>query len=742
MPGPMNMHGLQNLKRCRNMKRRRNRRLYECYLHIYLILDLILLTLGEKLVEPMKKPTFHFLRFLDIILIVFPVTALMAQGNFNPDSLNNVIGSDASGEDKERALAELAEGYRHDDPVKALHYCDDLLSQGRLDGKPEILVDAYWLKARIYLAWQIYDTAITYSDSALQIAQKQDDLVKQAGINITRGNAIFNHEGPGAGISAYRESYRLYSLLKDTAGLLKSLNGMGTMYKEMARYDSALAYYIRLITIAEEKGYEMNLGMGYVNMGILYLDIKDTAKGAHYLKMSIPLNKKYQPALEGLAIMNLGLMYLDQKEFDSAQVRLREALDIYISIGDRKGQADALNNLGNVYTQISEFDSAYILYSRARDIYYEMQNWSPYGQILNNLGLLNIFMGNYPSAFMLLDSSLSLARRTENPELESMVYLNLHYGFVKQGNYEEALANYVLYDSVQQRIFNLEKEKLIADLEMKYQNEKKQALILALERDNLKKEKRGNIFLFTSIGIIASISFVFLHFRQRAVKDRIIANQKIRQLEEEKKLLAAKSLVEGQEEERKRIAQELHDGLGVLLSTTRMQFSAIGESCPENKPLIDKASKLLEQAASDVRKISHNMMPGLLTKLGLFEAVNDLFEKLSETESIHVSADIPEDAERLPENKEIMIFRIIQEMGNNTLKHARAKNIEIRMHMMEGMLDIYYADDGVGFNVEEKLESKSMGLTSLQSRVNFLSGRMDVDARPGKGARYSLKIPC
>jgi two-component system, NarL family, sensor kinase len=94
--------------------------------------------------------------------------------------------------------------------------------------------------------------------------------------------------------------------------------------------------------------------------------------------------------------------------------------------------------------------------------------------------------------------------------------------------------------------------------------------------------------------------------------------------------MAAKLLVEGQEEERKRIATELHDGIGVLLSATRMQFSVLEEKSPENKDLINRASKMLEQASGDVRKISHNMMPGLLTKLGFLEAAEDLFERISD----------------------------------------------------------------------------------------------------------------
>jgi signal transduction histidine kinase len=262
-----------------------------------------------------------------------------------------------------------------------------------------------------------------------------------------------------------------------------------------------------------------------------------------------------------------------------------------------------------------------------------------------------------------------------------------------------------------------------------------------LKMENELKDKQKQIYLYTGIGIIAMLVFAFLYFRQKAVKDRIIAQQRIQQLEEEKKLLAAKSLVEGQEEERKRIAREIHDGLGVLLSTTKMQFSTIIETSPEIRPIIEKASKLLEQASNDARKISHNMMPGLLTKLGLYEAVEDLLDKISDTESLKVHVDIPEDLKRLQENNEIMIYRIIQELVNNTMKHAEAKNIRLCMQLKDNHLDIGYSDDGKGFIYEEKIDSKSIGLTSIRSRINFLNGKMQVKSEPGKGVTFRFLIP-
>ena len=237
------------------------------------------------------------------------------------------------------------------------------------------------------------------------------------------------------------------------------------------------------------------------------------------------------------------------------------------------------------------------------------------------------------------------------------------------------------------------------------------------------------------------ILFFLVYYRQKAVKDRIVAENRIRQLEEEKRMLSARALVEGQEDERKRIAVELHDGIGVLLSAVKMQFTSIRDNSPENQPLIDRANHLLEQVSGDVRRISHNMMPGLLTKLGLFEALGDLFDNISETEGITVLAEIPDQAERLPENREIMIYRIIQEMVNNTLKHAKAEHINLKISFVEGEMEINYSDDGIGFNLEEKMQAKSFGLQSIRSRVDFLNGEIVIRSEKSEGTSYRIRVP-
>lgn len=365
-----------------------------------------------------------------------------------------------------------------------------------------------------------------------------------------------------------------------------------------------------------------------------------------------------------------------------------------------------------------------------------------------NKASIHSILGEYNTAFILFDTCILLTFEAGDKSRRKEMYENMYDTYFEMGNYKNAIKYQAKYHELKDSIINLEKTEVIADLSLRYEKKKDQARILALENENLEKDiilikhtKQRNGYLFTGSAIISFIIFSFIYYQNKSRKDKIIADQKINQLEEEKKLLAARFLVEGQGEERKRIAKELHDGLGVLLSTAKMQFSSIKDKSSENKPLIEKATKLLEQAVGDVRKISHNMMPGLLARFGLYEAAENLFEELDDIDGLNSSIHITGDTARLPENTEIMLYQIIQEMVNNTMKHAKAKNISLTMNIISDQLIIKYSDDGKGIDVKEKFDVKSLGLAGVRSRVNFLNGKLNIKSSDVKGTTFLIKIP-
>jgi signal transduction histidine kinase len=406
-------------------------------------------------------------------------------------------------------------------------------------------------------------------------------------------------------------------------------------------------------------------------------------------------------------------------------------------------------NIGSVYNVLGNYDSALFYYDFVKKEIKKRSVDNLFSDVYNNISVIYISQAKYNLALKNIDTAIYMATKAGTPGKLISYYENKYLIYEKLSDYKNAYTYLLKSKTLSDSIYNIQKTKLISDLEMKYEKEKDQAHILTLKNENLQKNlelnkrtNQRNIFLAGGSGILVISILIFAFYRQRVKKDKIISDQRIEKLEREKKLLAAKSIVEGQEEERKRIARELHDGLGVLLSTAKMQFKTIEDNSPGNSEMLKKAAGLLEKASSDVRRISHNMMPGILTKLGLDEAIEDLFDNINDTPGITATLNIENEEERrLSENTEIMIYRMVQEMVNNTLKYAGSDKVSLDLIYEDKTVSLQYSDNGKGFDVDEKLKNKSIGLTSIQSRVNFLGGKLNINSKPGRGTTYFISIP-
>jgi signal transduction histidine kinase len=650
---------------------------------------------------------------------------------------------------KVKLLFLISKELRKTDPQSALKYSDNAQKLSENLNFMNGIIDGLSEKCRIYISLGNLDSARIVCNKAIHLSDSINDKQRLAYNYSNYGHILYLTEGPLKGYKYYLKSYILYNTIGDSLGLADALNGIGVMLMSQAKYDSAIYYYFKLIKISEKKGYKNILGKGYINLGLAYDELDEYDKATYYFLESIKINEKLNNLIfVGKAYNNLGNITYENDEYDTAWILYNRALEFNKKTNYQLGLADAYIGLGNISEKRNDYSKAYQYYQLAKNSYASLGHNEGYLIAYKNQGLIHEKWGSYDISIKIYDTCLLIADEVGLTKRREELYYNLYNSYWLKKDFEKAFEYLLNYNVLRDSIINLEKAEIIADLQLKYEKEKDQALILALENENLEKDlslkkrtNQRNIYLFSGSGTVVVILFLFIFYRHKARKDKIIAEQKIRQLEEEKKLLAAKSIVEGQEEERKRIAKELHDGLGVLLSTAKMQFTTIKDKSPENRPLIDKATKLLEQAAGDVRKISHNMMPGLLTRFGLYEAAEDLIEQLDETEGLSVKCEITGDTKRLPENTEIMLYRIIQELVNNTIKHAEATAISLKMDILPELLKINFSDDGKGFNVEDKLESKSIGLTSIQSRINFLSGKSIIESSPGKGISYSIEIP-
>lgn len=196
-----------------------------------------------------------------------------------------------------------------------------------------------------------------------------------------------------------------------------------------------------------------------------------------------------------------------------------------------------------------------------------------------------------------------------------------------------------------------------------------------------------------------------------------------------------------QENERRRIANDLHDSLGPLLSSVKLQINSIAIHDPEDQQIINKAGRHLDEIIASIREISYNLLPNTLQRKGLPEAVREFIGHINARHVLKIRFYQVKDIS-LPPEKEIHLFRMIQEIVHNTLKHAKAKDLQIALGEENRNVLILTKDDGIGFDIEKaRRETTGLGLKSIESRAEILHGVINLESIPGQGTNYFVKIP-
>jgi signal transduction histidine kinase len=686
---------------------------------------------------------------LILILLIGLISIRPVHSQTEIDSLMNEIESMEDDTNKVNQLVRLAKLTILHDPENSIKYSDRIyfLSK-KLNFLPGI-ADYYFIKSGFHYNNSNYDSALYYIYKSQEIELPSRDLRREADYSRFTGVIIRDKGYSISAMEYFKKSLQLYHAAGDIEGTVKTYNSIGILYFNSAQYDSAAFYYIRGIELSET----LHKGVGHesmlINLGKVYLYLNEFDKATEYFNLSLELSQKNNlTKWVALSYNDLGLVNMSVKNYDKAMDFYQLSLENYKNIDDRNGMAYTYQNIGSVFNLKLNYPEALNYYNKAFKLFQDNNFIEGILDAKVNIAVVYERKGNYSRALQIYDTCLSVALENGLTNNLPLIYNNIYKTHELAGDFVQAFSYQSKYYTLKDSLFNIEKAIVINDLEYKYKKEKQEVKILALKNENIRKDlmirKKTNernlilagLFLLFTVG---AITYYFL--RQRTKKDKIIAEQKIKQLEDEKRLMAAQGVVEGQEAERKRIARDLHDGLGVLLSSAKIQFSNIADKVTENRDIFDSATRLIEKAAIDVRKISHNMMPGLLTKYGLIEALESLFDQFEGNSEISGHLEVNGDVVRLPENSEIMVYRVIQEMINNTLKHANAKFISLNLNFSAQLLNIQYSDNGAGFNVEEKLQAKSLGLSSIKSRVEFLGGEISIESKPGAGIMVFIQIP-
>lgn len=345
-----------------------------------------------------------------------------------------------------------------------------------------------------------------------------------------------------------------------------------------------------------------------------------------------------------------------------------------------------------------------------------------------------------PHSSALLDSALVIPGVKERMGFRYAIMDVRRENFLLAGRYKEA------YDILQEQKKIDEENKLsnsnleaIADLKTKYEKEQLKSELFRQEIATNKKQSQINI-LSLSLGLLTALLFIGFLIYQNRIKEN---NFLLAEAKREQQIISLKSMFEGQEKERTRIARDLHDGLGNLLSTVKANVGRldIDQNNENSEALYDKACDLLDEACSEVRKIAHEMMPQALQKLGLTKALEDLILKVDDANDFSADIYIYGEERSLSDSCNIMLYRIVQELLYNIVKHAHARQVMLQLTFTEDWLNIIVEDDGVGFTVDKEDALNGIGLQSIDFRVSYMGGNYEIDSRPGEGTSFIINVP-
>ena len=629
------------------------------------------------------------------------------------------------------------------------------------------------------LFWQPLTAQNTTKDSLLTILSKAKEDSNKVLLLISIGQeALYNN--PDEAKIYYSQAKVLSEKLRYQMGLIKYYGRYSEALNWQGRYDSSLMMNLQALSVAEAYGNKERIAMAMHNIAGSYSFLEDYEKALEWQLKALPIIESGGDSSKMSIIYDaMGITYRNVKLVDKSIEYHQKALAICEKINDPIGAAIALSNLGGAYTTQQKYTLALEAFKKSVAISKDLNAPSIQKSASNNIADLYFKQGIYDSIRPYSEEGLRLAKETDDSSAMSLsLYtLAIHYFFKKDFAKSESFAqegygisqrnNYLnthhlhsnirselalvrgdlkmygyfdhLSDSLNEAFSNETIRKNVQLLDKRYETEKKEQQLRLQESQIKQKNTLNYVFGFSALALLIISVLAYRNYSHK----RKLQEQKISELEKEKLLLATQSILKGQEEERSRLAKDLHDGLGGMLSGVKLQLGSMKGNLIMSEELnrsFNSALNKLDETINEMRRVAHNMMPEALLRLGLPQALQDYCHSLAESQQFTINCEFHSLEERMPSTTEIVVYRIVQELVNNAVKHSGATTILAQVIRQSNNLSITVEDNGKGFpNIEEAL-TKGSGLLSIKSRVDYLKGQMDIQSAPGKGS--SIHIDC
>jgi two-component system, NarL family, sensor kinase len=610
---------------------------------------------------------------------------------------------------------------------------------------PSVKEDSAGIEFYIQLGQQ-YETNETdlakyYYNKARDISEKLND---PSGIarSIFNYTYVLNLQGRyDSGLLLNLKAVDIARKQNDQVLLGKALFNAGTSYRQLSQYENAIKFYEEGQKIFTKVGDQQLISRSYDVLQLLYYNLENYDKAIAYGEAGVKgLRKLDDPAWLGAALSNLGMSYSEKGDYEKAKEVWMEALSISKKLGDLEMEGTQMLNLGDLYMNTGDHAVLNQYFGKALELYTKLDGAEGIAISLRGLAIYEFYKKDFEKAKNYANRSLEvinqnnlLYQKRKTLETLSRIHIALHDLATGQQYMKEASA---ITDSIN----NERIRRNAIEFETKYETAKKDAQI-RLQQAAIKQKNTLNYYLISAAAALFIISL--LAYRNYSHKQHLQL-QRINELETEKYLSATEAVLKGEEQERTRLAKDLHDGLGGMLSGIKYSLNTMKGNLimtPENAQAFERSMDMLDSSIHEMRRVAHNMMPEALVKFGLDVALKDFCSGITHSGALKVKyQSLNMENLEIDQTTSITLYRIVQELIHNTIKHASAKNAIVQISTIDDRLHLEVEDDGIGFNTDILDRAKGIGWRNIQNRIEFLKGKWDIHSEIGKGTSVHIEL--
>lgn len=550
-------------------------------------------------------------------------------------------------------------------------------------------------------------------------------------------------------------------------------------------YHKAIDYALKAKEVAEKENDMILLARMYNNIAGIHNHFNRPKSAIEYtLKCLDIIEKEKEKDSTDFASYNITASetYGNLRQFGKAVIFARKGIEYGKKFDDAGSVMNGLNNLSVFYSQLNKLDSAVEVNKEQLQLAKDYQSVVYINYALINLCYNNFRNGDTKAVEKYAGELKQSIQGLPDKQLSAEANVAFAFDFIGRKKYDEARAelekgietakaagNVIslenLYNALttvcylqgkikEAELYTYRRDSIVSernlqdlnlftrDLETKYETEKKEARI-QLQQTELRQRRNLNYFLIA--GSAALLIIFLLSYRNYRNRQKL-QQLKIADLETEKQLTATEAVLKGEEQERTRLAKDLHDGLGGMLSGIKYSFSSMKANLimtPENMHTFERNIDMLDSSIREMRRVAHNMMPEILVKYGLDAALREFCGEIDRSGVLRVTyQSIDMDKIAIEQTAAVTVYRIVQELVNNAIRHAGAENVLVQAHIsaQEKLLTLTVEDDGKGLDTAQLKQSSGMGWSNIQHRVEFLKGKIDINSDKGKGTSVLIEI--